>query len=529
MISGLADRADLLRRLHETVVARADHAAVRESAGDISYAQLGQLIGELARAFYRPADPRPIGLLLERSALAYAAMWAAVSLGRPYVPLNPRYPRSRLQRIIDQAGIGALAFSDETVSLADQLDAHGAARVHASRHRPSTPDTEGLRSWWQLAEGGGDTAYILFTSGSTGEPKGVPVSYANLIAFVNNAAAAIPCSADDICSQVCELSFDVSVQEIYLALLSGSTLCPVRPVDLFNPARFVADRRISLWTSVPSLAHVVLNNGVAVGDSLESIRTSIFNGETLTRDLARAWQAAAPHTQIINTYGPTECTVAVCTLPWRDEAGFSEQGGIAIGRPFPDCRTGLLIDDRVVWTDDAAPGAVGELLLTGPQLFGGYLDRKLTSPFVTADDGTVCYRTGDRVLWRDQLLFVLGRMDLQVKIGGHRIEILEIEHHLRRHLGTNAVAVVASPKQHPMEMVLFLADHGTAGDIDREGLGLPTWMLPKRTVRIEALPLTAHGKLDRAALQAQADGTPVCDAVPTPAPVPAPAPANRTA
>lgn len=505
-MSGASSQQTLLARMREIVSGRARHIAVREHQREFTYAEFGAMIDQLHRALEQVGQDagEPVGLLLERSALAYAAMWAAIGHGSAYVPLNTTYPHSRLQNIISQAGIGAVVCDQDTLGLAQELG------IDASRLVTITPDESpgdaaaDELSCWQ-ARTGRDTAYVLFTSGSTGQPKGVPISYDNLLAFINNMDAAFAYAEDDVCSQVCELSFDVSAHEIYLALLNGCTLCPARRVDLFNPAHYIAGRSISVWISVPSVTRVILNNGVPIGDSLRGIRASLFNGEALTASLAAAWREAAPNTQIWNTYGPTECTVAVTVQPWSADPELEEADVIAIGTPFPDCQTALLNDANIVPTSAAVDGSTGELLLAGPQRFSDYTDPDLASPFVTDASGTIYYRTGDRVRWRAGRLYHLGRIDFQVKIGGHRIELMEIECQLRSYLDIESLAVIAHPERLPTELVLFIA--GTSGPpkLDAEALSLPGYMLPKRSVVLDALPMNPHGKLDRAALQSLAE------------------------
>jgi D-alanine--poly(phosphoribitol) ligase subunit 1 len=496
-----ASQQQLLDRMRKIVAERATGVAVRGHERELTYAELGACIENVHRALSRAglAPGEPIGLFLGRSAPAYAAMWAAISHGSAYVPLNMSFPRTRLQSIVKQAGIRTVVCDETTREAAKDLGIETARLVVAPLDGANDAGADELR--WPQARAGGDVAYVMFTSGSTGEPKGVPVSYANLAAFVENVGGLIPYRPDDVCSQLCELSFDFSVHEIYLALLNGCTLCPARKVDLFNPAQYVADRSITVWIAVPSLARVLLNNGIPVGDKLARLRLSIFNGEALTVGLAKAWREAAPNTQIWNTYGPTECTVAVTAQRWRGEPELEEADVIAIGTPFRDCRTALLNEAGIVPTSAAVDGHIGELLLATPQRFAGYVNRGLASPFVTDARGETYYRTGDRVRWRSKRLYHLGRVDDQVKIGGHRIELMEIEHRLRRFLDVESLAVVAHPARHPTELVLLIVSEAAPPKLQADSLGLPTYMLPTRTILLGALPTNAHGKLDRVALQ----------------------------
>lgn len=504
-MSRLAQRT-LLERMHKVVIESANHLAVREHARGFTYAEFGALIEGVYRGLGRAglAAGEPVGILLGRSALAYAAMWASIGHGSAYVPLNTSFPRTRLRNIIEQAGIRTVVCDERMRGLAEALGVDTAHLVSiASVDCPAGAIAIEQR-WWQ-PRAGGEVAYVMFTSGSTGNPKGVPISYDNLVTFVDNMNALIDYRSDDVCSQVCELSFDFSVHEIFLALLNGCTLCPARSVDLFNPAHYVASRSITVWISVPSLARVVFNNGIPVGNSLERIRLGIFNGEALTSSLAAAWHDAAPNAQIWNSYGPTECTVAVTAQRWSGDPAIEEADVIAIGTPFPDCRAALIDGARIVPTSEVADGSIGELLLATPQRFSGYLDTSLPSPFVSDGKGVIYYRTGDRVRWRGGRLYHLGRLDYQVKIGGHRIELLEIEHRLRRFLGTESLAVIAYPTRHPTELVLLIAAKSGPPALQAESLGLPAYMLPTRTIVLDALPTNPHGKLDRVALHSIAE------------------------
>lgn len=500
-----AGRKALLTRMRATVDAHVDRTAVRTRETCVSYREFSRLIGRLCHALRSPKRVQrgPIGLLLDRSATAYAAMWAAIALGRTYVPLNPRDPAARLRSIVRQANVDVVICTETSRDLACVLDITADNVVVTEVATPAGAGREGgdgvSIDWNECAEDEGH-AYVLFTSGSTGEPKGVPISYESLSGFIDNLESLIDYRPGDVCSQLCELSFDLSVHEIHLALLNGCALCPARQIDLFNPARYVSEHGITLWTSVPSLARVVLRHGVSVQglqDDLGTIRLSIFNGEALTSQLARDWSAATRGAELWNTYGPTECTIAVSAQLWRDDPDLSEAGVISIGTAFPDCKAALLVGENIVPVGPDDGALVGELLLATPQCFVGYLDPDLPSPFITDGVGLKYYRTGDRVLSRVARLFHLGRLDHQVKIRGYRIELLEVEHHIRRRLGSEALAVIAYPRQHPTELILFLAGDCEAPKLTADALGVPDYMVPRRTILVDALPFTAHGKLDR--------------------------------
>lgn len=492
-------RQALLERMRATIEAHAESVAVRTPDTRVSYREFSGLVGRLSLALRSPTRTQrgPVALLLDRSAAAYAAVWAAVALGRPYVPLNSRDPVDRLRSIVTQASVETVVCTASGRDLARGLGIAPHNIVVAE-----TTTSGGASMDWAGSDGDEGYAYILFTSGSTGEPKGVPISYESLACFIDNLESLIDYRPSDVCSQIGELSFDLSTQEIYLALLNGCALCPARRIDLFNPARYVADNGITVWTSGPSLARVALHHASvqALQNDLATVRLSIFNGEALTSNLARDWRAATRGADIWNSYGPTECTVAVSAQYWRDIPDLSEAGVVSIGTVFPDCKAALLDDENIVPVIADGGSRVGELLLATPQCFDGYLDPNLPSPFVTDGSRQRYYRTGDRVLARDERLFYLGRLDWQVKIRGYRVELLEVEHHIRRRLASEALAVVAYPPGRPTELILFLAGDHDPPRLSGDALGVPHYMVPHRTVLVDALPLTAHGKVDRNAL-----------------------------
>lgn len=496
----LGSREVLLQRMRAVVTDSADDVAVQEKSRQLTYTEFAKMVATYRAALQvvDPAGQSPIGLLLDRSAEAYAAMWAAIAEGRAYVPLNPRYPASRLRTIVGAAGVEYIFCGPALQDIGKKL---GLAQSRVLVPKFDTAHVEYDEKVWLARRSNGTFAYILYTSGSTGKPKGVPISYDNLLSFIDNIIETIPYPPNSICSQVCELSFDVSVHEIYQALLSGCTLCPSRQIDLFNPGQFISENRISVWISVPSLARVILANQKNRPYALETIQLSIFNGEPLTVSLARDWQKAIPNAVVWNTYGPTECTVAVTAQPWQDRDDLAELDVVSIGTPLPGCEIAFLDEDKVIHLQSQAPERAGELLLKTAQCFGGYADPAIIRPFTHDANGSEFYKTGDKVLWRNGRLFHLGRLDHQVKVGGHRIELMEVEAQMRRVLETDALAVVTFPRMQPTELVLFVEGQDEVPRLTAETLGLPTYMLPKRSLTIEKLPVTAHGKLDRIALQ----------------------------
>ena len=494
-------RISLIQKFLQVVRENSDRAAVVEDGKVYSYLEFYSFVYQIYNEALNKMPARAIGLFSGRSLLSYAGMWASIFLGLPYVPLNPSLPASRLRQVAYQSNLDICIFSDYSSGKVAEI----------------LPDLRGCLLCMNFLQEGQkavdfsipstaveqETAYILFTSGSTGKPKGVPVSYANLLAFVENVNGVIDYRSDDRVAQVCETSFDFSVHEIYLTLLNGASLYPARNIDLFNPSQYIQKNRLTVWHSVPSLAFVALNNMQSGHDALDSIRVSIFNGEPLTTTFARQWQTFAPNSQIWNFYGPTECTVAVSAQRVEiDNRSIFRGNNIAIGRFFDECHMALLCDGHVINGRDFSQAINGELLIGGVQTFQGYLDSEIDSPFVRDREGEVFYKTGDLAEWDNERLFIMGRLDHQIKIGGYRIELLEIEHQLKDFFNVEQLAVVAIPEGNPKSLVVCSEVEIDLNSLKQSDTPLPNYMIPSRVEVIDKLPKNQNGKLDRTSIMA---------------------------
>lgn len=488
-------RVRLIETFLKTVKENYDRPAVIEGGVACTYGEFYSLVYHLYTGVLDQSPISAIGIYSGKSLLSYAGMWASILAGLPYVPLNPSLPSKRLEQIASQSRLDCCICSDESFAKAAAI-LPGLVKKFIcfnrddAQHRAedfSTPDSVSNH----------EIAYILFTSGSTGLPKGVPISYANLLAFVENISNVIDYCNTDRIAQVCETSFDFSVHEIYLALLNGACLFPARNIDLFNPSHYIRSHRLTVWHSVPSLANVALKHGQIDG-AFSSIRHSIFNGEPLTLTLLSQWQKAAVNSQHWNFYGPTECTVAVSFQKIiHEERSAHRENNIAIGQFFDNCDMALYINDRVINRADFTMGMSGELLIGGPQTFAGYLDKDVESPFVYDTNGEVFYRSGDIALWNDERLFLLGRLDHQVKIGGYRIELLEIEQQLKAFYETELLAVLALPVNYPEKLVVCSEVELDLSRLKVSDISLPNYMIPSQVVVIDELPRTQNGKIDR--------------------------------
>jgi amino acid adenylation domain-containing protein len=481
--------------------------AIEVRADVLSYSELRLLVDRLAAGLVRAAGRRPpaVGLLAARSLATYAGYLAALRLGSVVVPLNPTFPADRNRSMCMAAGVD--------VVVVDDAGAAKAAEVVAGTGAVPLPLlgawSEQLPEPWNPPYEGDpdDVAYLLFTSGSTGTPKGVPIRHRNVAGYLAHCVERYAVTPGCRLSQTFDLTFDPSVFDLFVSWSTGATLVVPSEADVLTPAKFVTGRRITHWYSVPSVVSLARRlRGLRPG-AMPDLRWSIFAGEQLTLDQARAWAAAAPNSVLENAYGPTELTVTVTVyrLPADpDSWPNTSNGTVPIGRVH-DRLDGVLV------TEDGRAGADGELCVRGGQRFDGYLDpahdrgrffRGETSFAVT--DGKPrpqdWYRTGDRVRREHGELVHIGRLDDQVKIRGYRIELGEIEAVLREQPGVHDVVVIAAPGSGGQTVLHALH---TGEPVDAHSLTavvarrLPEYMVPTAVHHVDTFPVNASGKIDR--------------------------------
>jgi amino acid adenylation domain-containing protein len=350
-----------------------------------------------------------------------------------------------------------------------------------------------------------ELAYIVFTSGTTGVPKGVMVPCAALSAYLGALEARKEMTPQDRASQFTELTFDPAVGEVFVPWRCGASLHVVPPLSQVSPAKFIRERQLTVWGSTPALIAWMRATRSLQPGSLPTLRYSSFGGEPLPIASVQAWQAAAPNSVVDNLYGPTEATVDCAGQ--RVERGAAAvatpgRGVAAIGVPHPGTELAVLDADLSRLPVDER----GELAIAGAQLSAGYLG----APEMTAErfrwiEGKRWYLTGDLALQDASGMFhVLGRADNQIKILGHRVELEDVEAHVRAIAGTDQVVALAWPMQDGVAqaIVCFVAGSRVEPRAIRTALRdlLPPYMVPDTIRALGALPVGSNGKLDRRAL-----------------------------
>ncbi|MDH6195687.1 glycopeptidolipid biosynthesis protein [Mycobacterium frederiksbergense] len=462
----------------------------------LTYGELDEDADRLANllALMGAGPGESVALLLPRSDQAIVAILAVLKTGAAYLPIDPAVPAARLEFVLtDAAPIIAIT----TAELRSRLDGSDVQVIEVDDPAVESagliyPSTE------LLPPAAEDIAYLIYTSGTTGTPKGVAVTHGNVTQVLAQLHADLPAGPGQVWSQWHSLVFDVSVWEIWGALLHGAQLVIV-PESVAGSPDVLHDllvaEKVSVLYQTPSAV------GMLSPEGLENT-TLVVAGEACPTEVVDRW---APGRVMINAYGPTEATIyAAMSAPLQ--AGVAG-GVVPIGSPVPSGTT-FVLDE---WLRPVSVGVVGELYLAGRGVGVGYLNRSgltasrfVACPFGGADaPGQVMYRTGDLVRWgEDGQLQYLGRADEQVKIRGYRIELGEIQAALAELDGVTQAAVIAR-EDRPGDKRLVGYVTGTADPTQlRKELGerLPVYMVPAAVVVLDALPLTVNGKLDRRAL-----------------------------
>jgi amino acid adenylation domain-containing protein len=474
--------ADAVRR-------HGDATAIECGGKYISYRQLDAesdgIAAQIAAAF--PDDQRFVGVSMEPSIELVAALLGILKSGRAYVPIHPGLPAARVQSMVracrELTVVGAVA---EGWTDVPGLHHHILRPVN----RPASP---------VAGPGPDDTAYVMFTSGTTGEPKGVPITHAAVTSMLSSVAAAMPVRGMRW-SFYHSFAFDASVWEIFGALLFDGVLCiPTRKerADPGKMAEFLRRADVGMLSQTPSAFEVL---GPCIEPSEYSPETVVFFGERVNFAALKDFAACHPRTRLVNMYGITEATVhaAFYQLPEHIDRWPSSS---LIGAPLCDMSIMVVDPDRRV----LPRGCPGELAVGGAGVMSGYLNRdELTRDRITVIAGQRMYLTGDLgVMTRSGELEYIGRIDSQVQVRGHRIELAEVEQALLNSAyvdGARVLAVGEGVARHLVGFVVLGTDTPVAEILRFVGSQLPSYMVPVRLVPVPGLPMTLNGKTDRAAL-----------------------------
>lgn len=519
-----------LRTLLKQAAQRSEQSALVIAEKSYSYRELIEKAYQIADKLgeLKATDNKMhVAILASRSFETYCAILAALFSGITYVILNPKLPKLRLLELLQLAKPAALIVDEKRLAMLEaELSGSCPPTIIAPHSKSCTIGECSIIGADQLNSSAphftpadlstAHPANIVFTSGSTGVPKGVLVSGSNLQHFVDWLVQRYPLSSNDRVSQFYEISFDAAALEFFLCWCNGATLYVVPEGELLQPANFIRRSAITVWISVPSVIAIMQRLNVLSENCFPNLKLSLLGGEALTLPIYQAWRAAAPQSVIENIYGPTEVTIC-CMAEQIPQVPRVTEGRdvVCIGKP-PGATHAAIADEQ---GNFLAARSAGELCFCGPQVALGYLDnaQETASKFVQLKHqlyGTgIWYRTGDLAYQDEQGWFYhLGRIGNQIKLMGQRIELEEVEAHLLRVSSAASAACVAWPMDDglPQGIVAFVVGSKRSAEqiIQALKLVLPSYMLPARIIMKESLPLTLHGKVDRKALLAELNSEP---------------------
>lgn len=518
-------QSNIVSRFLKSAEEFADRPALEVKGCSLSYTELRSeaesMAATLATLNAAPAVPLT-AVFGYRSPYAYQGVLASLLRGHGYVPLNRNFPVERTRLMLERSGCSELIVDEESAAQLDDVlqgitqpllilcpsDVAAQEKTRWPRHRFVPPHRFVPSSSWVAPQPEQHSiVYLLFTSGSTGIPKGVMVTHANVEHYVAYIGKRYCITEEDRFSQMFDMTFDLSAADMFVAWSNGACVCCPDAKTVVAPGRFIRDSRLTVWFSVPSTAIFMKRLGMLKPGAYPELRVSMFCGEALPVETARDWQKAAPNSVVDNLYGPTELTIACTAYRWNEQTtpAEAEMGCVPIGTAFPGAEV-LIADEKLRPVQE---GFSGELLVSGPQQALGYWrdPERTAKSFLTPNGETRrFYRTGDRVRrnGKGQLLY-LGRIDHQVKILGHRVELGEIEAVAREISGAGGVVALAWPQTAAgaSGVELFVEQE----QLDAESLieamrrRLPAYMVPKHAYSLNKFPLNVNGKYDRLKLK----------------------------
>jgi len=491
--------------VHELVAAQAARTpheiAVVSSSDHLSYAELDDYASRLGH-YLRQCGVGPdqqVGICLERSVDMAVALLAVLKAGGSYLPLDPQHPAERIAGVIDDAHPVLIV---TTARLRARLPSRDVPLLLVDSDRSTWIDSAAIRT---PVSGSGNLAYLVYTSGSTGEPKGVMIEHRAIVNQLIWRARAFGLGPGDRVLQKAPLGFDVSVWELFCPLICGATVVMLEPGAQRDPRRLsaaIGDERITLVSFAPSMLQWLVDEGELEGWS--AMRLVAVGGETLLPALVeKVFERLGDGVTVVNLYGPTEATIV--STWWRCRRG---DAVVPIGRPIANTQVYLLDANMNL----ASAGVAAELFIGGVGLARGYFkrpdlteERFVPNPF---RPGERIYRTGDFARWRqDGTLEYLGRLDDQVKIRGNYLELGEVEAALQTHESVERALVLPRPDGAGVpQLVAYVVGKRDQRPPARAELRahlakvLPDYMIPSAFVTIDAIPLASNGKVDRKAL-----------------------------
>lgn len=502
-------KVNLISRIDGYAESCPDRAAHRYKDSRLTYKQLKEASDALACYLIETFvdDRTPIVVYGHKQHEMLICFLACVKSGHAYIPVDFSLPSQRIEDII---------WSSQTrliLSPGESPEREGIRTVQSDEinrlirsHLGKTPSKV-----YQVKHH--ETYYIIYTSGSTGKPKGVQITLANLESFVRWGVGVGRFPEGEVFLNQAPFSFDLSVMDLYLALASGSTLYSIDKAMIAEPKELFAhfkESGVTVWVSTPSFAEMCLGDSSFKNELLPNMKVFMFCGETLSNQCAEKLYQRFPQAKVINSYGPTEATVAVTAL--LVDLGLCAKGEpLPVGRIKEDCQI-LIMDSEGVIQEE---GDQGEIVIVGDSVSPGYYrNEEMTDKafFNRSFDGDEkrCYRTGDEGYLKEGLLHYGGRIDFQIKLNGYRIELEDIENNLRKVEWVANAVVLPIKKEERVHYLAGVVIPNKKFDKKDFEMGqmikaelknyLPDYMIPRKIMFRDSLPMTVNGKVNRVAL-----------------------------
>ena len=497
------------RRVHELFEEQArahpDAVAAKHGASELTYRALNARANQVARALLArgPTSESVVGVVTERNLDWMTAVLAIFKSGGAYLPIEPHFPADRIARMLSRAGCQlVLTESGSTTTLDEALEMLPGVEkllIDVALGDGHSSDDVGV------AVKADQLAYIYFTSGSTGEPKGAMCEHAGMVNHLFGKIDDLKIGEGDVVAQTAPQCFDISLWQLVSALLVGGRTLVVEQDTIFDARRFIdriVEERVAVIQVVPSYLDVLVSYLAERPRMLPDLRFVSATGEALKTELVERWFAVQPNIKLVNAYGLTETSD---DTNHEIMARAPRDGRVPLGRAISNVHISV-VDEELALVPLGAPG---EIVFSGVCVGRGYInDPERTQRAFLPDPirkGERMYRSGDYGRWRpDGKLEFLGRRDAQVKISGFRIEIGEVENRLLRLAGVRDGAVVVTERDDRSKQLVafYTADEPLESETMRDQLGgsLPAYMIPSVFYRRDALPVTANGKVDKKAL-----------------------------
>ena len=484
---------NLKNTLIESLILHKNKIALEIGDKCFSYEYLNRDSDALANSLLENKGDRVL-IFCFRSYLTYVSILACIKANLTFVPLNPKFKKERLKLMIKNSKANKIVVDESCKELFLELQNELNLELEVFYSYIKTKSNNLHKTT------NNEVAYILFTSGSTGIPKGVKVSRSNLYTYTLKMQKLLNITPKDRISNFFDITFDLCMHDIFCTFLSGARLCVIPDKAIINPIRFIQDKNLSIFFAVPSLISFLDKLKALKEGALNNLRLSLFCGEALSSKNAKAWAICANKSEVYNLYGPTEATIAatqyLCCKFGKLCNNQLNEAGIPLGYPLENLEISLR-DEKGKEVES------GEIWISGDQVALGYLDdeKKTNEKFIHINNKSY-YKTGDigikKQIGNEILYCYCGRIDDQVKIQGYRIELLEVD--LKLSKITNLPSIAIAIEENGVNKLIGVVETDVINQTDiliKCKETMPNFMIPSKIVALDRFPLNANGKIDR--------------------------------